>query len=196
MPGNKEALRFLNKLYHEGLIDPDFALLMDRESPHFQHNLVNGRIAAASPNTNEPVYMGYLADLQKQDPNAILTPIDPFTTEEGLTPKRILPQNGMYIMIPKSSQNAEAAMKYLNWMAQPEHYITLQNGIEGETYEMKDGVPVTLDTEESKRLLYNYIDYCIILNGKFVSPDDHERNIKANAADPNDESFTIKSIEL
>src|SRR5690606_25409931 len=39
-------------------------------------------------------------------------------------------------------------------------------------------------------------DYCIILNGKFVSPDDHERNIKANAADPNDESFTIKSIEL
>lgn len=194
MPGNKEAYRFLNKLYHEGLVDPNFMLLMDRESLQFQHDLINGKIGAATTNTNEPVYMGYLAELQKQDPRARLTPIDPFTTPDGSTPKAILPQNGMYIMVPKTSQNAEVAIQYLNWMAQPEHYMTLQNGIEGQTYEMIDGVPVMMDTEQAKQMLYNYFDYCIILNGKYVGTTDPVLNMKANAFHPKYEAFTQQSI--
>ncbi|GBF72316.1 ABC transporter substrate-binding protein [Paenibacillus sp. 598K] len=195
LPGSREAYRFLNKLYHEGLIDPDFALQMDKDTHQFQKNLVNGRIGAATPNTNEPVYMGYLAELQSNDPKARLTPIDPFTTPQGKRPKPVLPQNGMYIMVPRSSANAEAAIRYLNWMAEPEHYLTLQNGILGVTYEMVDGLPVALDNEESNRMLYNYFDYCILLNGKFVHPTDEALNRKANASDPRYESFTVKSIE-
>jgi len=193
MPGNKEAFRFLNKLYHEGLIDPNFHL--DRFSQQFQKDLVNGRVGAGTPNVNEPVYMGYLRELQKNEPHAVLTPIDPFTTANGKRPKPILEQTGMLIMVPKASPNAEAAVKYLNWMAQPEHYITLQNGIEGVTYEMKNGIPVTLQNEEANRTLYNYFDYCIILNGKFVSAADDELNLKANITDSRYEQFTTKSIE-
>ncbi len=192
MPGNKEAFRFLNKLYHEGLIDPDFPL--DRFAQQFKKDLVNGRVGAGTPNTNEPVYMGYLAELKNNDPNALLTPIDPFTNANGKRIKPVLESTGMYIMVPKNSKNAEAAVRYLNWMAQPNNYITLQNGIEGITYEMKNGLPVTLDNEEAKRMLYNYFDYCLIINGKFVSPSDEQLNVRANAFDPEFESFTMKSI--
>lgn len=193
MPGNKEAFRFLNRLYHEGLIDPDFHL--DRFAQQFQKDLVNGRVGAATPNTNEPVYMGYLAELQRNDPNATLTPIDPFTSASGEKPKPILEKTGMYIMVPKTSKNAEAAIKYLNWMAQPENIITLQNGVEGVTYRMEDGVPVTLENEDADRLLFNYFDYCIILNGKYVSSQDERMNLKANASNARFEEFTRKSVE-
>lgn len=196
MPGNKEAFRFLNKLYHEKLIDPDFALHMNRDTQYFQKDLVGGRIGAATPNTNEPVYMGYLAELQKNDPNAILTPIDPFTSSDGKRRKPVFQGHGMFIMVPKSSNNAEAAIKYLNWMAQPEHYMTLQNGFEGVTYQMEDGLPVTLDNEEARQMLYNYFDYCIIINGKLVDVDNEELNILANATDEKYREFTLKSIEF
>jgi len=192
MPGNKAAYRFLNKLYHEGLIDPDFPL--DRFAQQFQKDLVNGRVGAGTPNTNEPVYMGYLAELRKNDPGALLTPIDPFTNANGKKMKPVLEKTGMYIMVPKSSKNAEAAVKYLNWMAQPDNYITLQNGIEGVTYEMKDGLPVILNNEDAKRMLYNYFDYCIIINGKYISNTDKQLNVRANASDPDYEDFTVKSI--
>ncbi|MUG46721.1 extracellular solute-binding protein [Paenibacillus woosongensis] len=193
MPGNKEAFKFLNQLYHEGLIDPDFHL--DRYAQQFQKDLVNGRVGAATPNTIEPVYMGYLAELQKNDPNAILTPIDPFTNANGKKTKPILEKTGMYIMVPKTSRNAEAAIKYLNWMAQPENYITLQNGIEGVTYEMENGLPVTLENDDANTLLFNYFDYCIILNGKYVSSTDEQLNLKANASIPSFEDFALQSVE-
>jgi putative aldouronate transport system substrate-binding protein len=194
MPGNKEAFRFLNRLYNEGLLRRDFAL--DQFSQQFRKDLVNGRVAGGTTNTNEPVYMGYLADLQARDPDAILTPIDPFTGRDGRKRKPLLEKTGMYIMVPAHSKNAEAAVKNLNWMAQPEHYTTLQNGIPGVTYELKDGLPVMLDNEETKRMLYNYFDYCIILNGKFVSAEDMALNVRANTvSDPRYESFTQKCIE-
>lgn len=195
MPGNKEAYRFLNKLYSEGLIDQDFALQMNKDTQQFQKDLINGRIGAATPNTNEPVYMGYLAELQKNDPNAKLTPIDPFADVSGKHPKPIYPPNGLYIMVPKTSKNAEAAMKYLNWMAKAENVIALQNGTEGKTFKMENGIPFTLDNEEAKQTLYNYFDYCIILNGKYVSSTDEKLNIEANASDPNYKDFTVASIE-
>jgi len=194
MPGNKEAFRFLNKMYNEGLLRRDFAL--DQFSQQFRKDVVNGRVGGGTTNTNEPVYMGYLADLHARDPDAVLTPIDPFASPDGRTPKPMLEKTGMYIMVPSNSKNVEAAVKYLNWMAQPEHYTTLQNGIPGVTYELKDGLPVMLDNDETKRTLYNYFDYCIILNGKFVSPEDPELNVRANVVfDPRYESFTRKSLE-
>lgn len=194
LPGNKEAYRFLNKMYNEGLIDPDFPLTKDTQK--FQKDLISGRVGAGTVNTNEPVYQAYLAEVYKADPKAKLVPIDPFSTPDGKHPKPLYPLNGIYIFVPKTSKNAEAVVKYLDWMAQPENILVLQNGTEGKTYEMKDGVPVTLDNDEAKQTLYNFSDYSIILNGKYVSSTDDKLNIAANASDPKFKDFTISSIEL
>ncbi|CAM4237791.1 extracellular solute-binding protein [Paenibacillus alkaliterrae] len=195
MPGNKEAYRFLNKMYNEGLMDPDFPLSMGKDNNLFTKYLLNGQIGAATTNTNEPVYMGYLAELQKADPNARLSVIDPFTDVNGKTPKPAYSPLGIYMLVPKASERAEEVIKYLNWMAEPKNILVLQNGTEGVTYTMNDGIPVTLDNDEAKNLLYNYFDYCIILNGKYVSFTDERLNIAANASDPNFRDFTVKSVE-
>ncbi|OXM86720.1 extracellular solute-binding protein [Paenibacillus rigui] len=196
LPGNKEAHRFLNKLYNEGLIDKDFPLTMNKDFQKFQKDLISGMVGAGTANTNEPIYQGYLAEVYKADPKAKLIPIDPFTSPDGKHPKAVYPPNGLYMFVPKSSKNAEAVVKYLDWMAQPKNILALQNGTEGKTYEMKDGVPQTLDNEEAKQTLYNYPDYSIILNGKFVSATDENLNIAANASDPKFKDFTISSIKL
>lgn len=195
MPGNKEAFQFMNKMYNEGLLDKDFPLGIGKDTNEFQKNMVNSLVGAGTTNTNEPVYMGYLAELMANDPNAKLTLIDPFKNSQGKTTKPMYSPNGAYIIVPKTSQRAEEVVKYLDWMAKPENILRLQNGTEGETFEFVDGIPNTLDNDVAKNLLYNYFDYCIILNGKYVSNDDNLLNIAANAFDPNFKDFTIASID-
>jgi putative aldouronate transport system substrate-binding protein len=194
-PGSKEGYRLLNQMYNEGLIDPDFAL-HDDFSQHFAQQVVNGIAGAATPNTNEPVYNGYYTNLKANNPDAVLEAIDPFSTPDGKHPKPIYEPIGAYLMIPAASKNAVAAVKYLNWMADPANILVLQNGEEGVSYKMSDeGLPVLLDTPEAQNLLYNYYDYCIILNGKYVSTEDPNKNIAANAFDLNFKDFTVKSIQ-
>lgn len=195
MPGAKDGYKLLNQLYNEGLIDPDFALASDF-SQEFPQQVVNSIVGSATPNTNEPVYGGYYENLVKNNPNAVLEPIDPYSTPDGKHPKPIYEPIGAYIMVPASSKNAEAAVKYLNWMADPANILVLQNGEEGLSYKMdEEGLPVLLDTPESQNLLYNYFDYCIILNGKYVSTEDPDKNIAANAFNPQFKDFTVKSIQ-
>lgn len=194
-PGSKEGFRLLNSMYHEGLIDPDFAMA-DDFSQQFAQQVVTGIAGAGTTNTNEPVYNGYYANLRANNPDAVLEAIDPFTTPDGKRPKPMYEPIGAYIMVPAFSENAEIAVKYLDWMARPENILVLQNSIEGVSYTMsEEGYPVLLDTPEAHTLLYNYYDYCIILNGKFVSPDDPYKNIAANAFDLEFKDFTINSIE-
>jgi putative aldouronate transport system substrate-binding protein len=194
-PGSKDGYKLLNQMYNEGLIDPDFAL-HDDFSQHFAQQVVNGIAGAATPNTNEPVYNGYYANLKANNPDAVLEAIDPFSTPDGKHPKPIYEPIGAYLMIPAASKNAEAAVKYLNWMADPANILVLQNGEEGVSYKMSDeGLPVLLDTPEAQNLLYNYYDYCIILNGKYISTQDPNMNIAANAFDLNFKDFTVKSIQ-
>lgn len=194
-PGSKEGYRLLNQMYNEGLIDPDFAL-HDDFSQHFAQQVVNGIAGAATPNTNEPVYNGYYSNLKANNPDAVLEAIDPFSTPDGKHPKPIYEPIGAYLMVPAASKNAEAAVKYLNWMADPANILVLQNGEEGVSYKLSDeGLPVLLDTPEAQNLLYNYYDYCIILNGKYISTEDPNKNIAANAFDLNFKDFTVESIQ-
>ncbi|AFH61584.2 extracellular solute-binding protein [Paenibacillus caseinilyticus] len=192
-PGNKEAYRFLNKLYNEGLISPDFAL--DKDGKKFQADLVNGKVGFTVTNTNEPVYMAYYSTLQKNVPGATLLPVDPFTNYEGKHVKATYHKLSAHIMIPKSSKRAVEAVKFLNWMADYKVIFDLQNGTEGVTYKLgEDGIPVILDTEEAKRVMYNYLDYSMLINGKDMG--DPDKTLKANAADPRYKDFTMDSIRI
>lgn len=192
-PGNKEGYRFLNKMYNEGLISPDFAL--DRDGKKFQADIVNGLTGFAIANTNEPVYMGYINILYNNVPDAELVPIDPFTNSEGKRPKHIYNPYAAFMMVPKSSERAVEVVKFLDWMVAPEVRMVLQNGIEGVTYELdEEGIPYILQTEEANNIMYNWTDYSVMINGKDM--DDLEMTMKANAAIPEFREFTVQSFEI
>ncbi|MBB3111632.1 putative aldouronate transport system substrate-binding protein [Paenibacillus phyllosphaerae] len=170
LPGFKDGLQFMNKLYNEGLISKDFAL--DEDKKQIWQDVQNGLVGAYSEDAGE-LFFGYNSTYKNMQTNvsgATFTPIDPYTDAEGKHAKPGYAPNAMYIMIPKSSERAVEAIKYLDWMASEDHLFFMQNGVEGENYALEDGIPV-LDAEAPQDVqdrLYNYGDMAIIVNGKFI----------------------------
>lgn len=119
-------------------------------------------------------------DLKKNVPDAELVPIDPFANSKGEHSKMLYNPNGLYIFVPKSSERVVEALKYLDWMADPDVLFYLQNGQKGIHYtEDKNGIPtkvVPMDQVPEGKLA-NFIDLAIIVNGKEFG--DEKLNIEA-----------------
>ncbi|MNB71983.1 Lipoprotein LipO precursor [compost metagenome] len=173
LPGFKEGLRYMNKLYNAGLISKDFAL--DEDKKQLWQDVQNGLVGACTEDAGE-LYFEYNntnKNLETNVAGAKLTPIDLYTNSEGVTAKPGYTPNAMYIMIPKSSKHAVEAIKYLDWMASGNNLFFMQNGVEGENYTMVDGIPVAKADapQEISDRLYNYGDMAIIVNGKYIGDD-------------------------
>lgn len=70
-PGYKEGVRFLNKMYNEGLVDPDFMVDTDTGYSAFKALLTNGRTLAFGHDASAGG-PGGAEDLYKADPEAEL----------------------------------------------------------------------------------------------------------------------------
>ncbi|WP_419872939.1 extracellular solute-binding protein [Candidatus Pristimantibacillus sp. PTI5] len=180
LPGFKESLQFMNKLYNEGLINKDFGL--DKDKKKLGEDISTGKIGFFSEDDVNIYYQDGSYDLlQKNVKGAEIAAVDVYTNEEGMHAKPKYAPNGLYIMIPKSSERAVEAVKYLNWMATGDNLFNLQNGVVDENYTLVDGIPVAVEnpTEEAKNRMYNSGDMAIISNGKQLGS--MEKNLKARA---------------
>lgn len=178
LPGFKDAMAFMNKLYNEGLMSPDFSL--DKDKTKLSENVTKGLVGFFSEDDMNPYYPdGLYATLQKNNANAVLNAVDVYTNEEGKHPKPEYAPIGMYIMIPKASKHAAEAIKYLDWMASDNNLFQMQNGVENENYTLVNNVPV-MNAEASddvKNRIYNQGDMAIISNGKQLG--DADKNVEA-----------------
>ncbi|MDQ8733543.1 extracellular solute-binding protein [Paenibacillus sp. LHD-38] len=180
LPGFKDALQFMNKLYNEGLINKDFGL--DKDKKKLGEDISTGKIGFFSEDDVNIYYENGSYDLlQKNVPGAEIAAVDVYTNEEGKHAKPKYAPNGLYIMIPKSSERAVEAIKYLDWMTSGDNLFQIQNGIENENYTLVDGIPVAMEnpTEEALNRMYNVGDMAIISNGKQLGS--MEKNLKARA---------------
>lgn len=180
LPGFKDSLKFMNKLYNEGLISKDFGL--DKDKKKLGEDVSTGKVGFYSEDDINPFYdKGSYDVLQTNVPGALFASVDVFTNSEGKHAKPMYAPNGLYIMIPKSSERGVEAIKYLEWMATGDNLFKLQNGVEGENYTMVDDIPVTVEnpSEEALNRLYNGGDMVIISNGKQLG--NMEKNLKARA---------------
>lgn len=164
MPGHKDAVQFLNKLFNEGLMSPDFALDKDRKK--LDQDITNGMVGMYSEDAGNSYYNdGAIDVLAKNVASAKLVPVDPYTNEEGKHAKPAYAPTGIYIIVPKTSKHAAEAVQYLNWMAQKDPMFTLRFGVEGQNFTMVDGFPQLKDDEVTKNRLYNAGDMIMISNG-------------------------------
>ncbi len=183
MPGYKDYMQFMNKLYNEKLISPDFAI--DKTGKQAEADLSNGKGGVVCTNWDY-VYRstpGIETNLEKSVPGASLVPVSCFRNDQGKYPTALNSPNGFYIIVPKSSKNAELAVKYLNWMSDTKVTTFLQNGEEGVDYKMVDGIPQpttpsTLTGDKMMTSVQN-VDYDITSNGPELGSD--EKNLKATA---------------
>ncbi|MDR0563107.1 MAG: extracellular solute-binding protein [Spirochaetaceae bacterium] len=180
VPGYKDGIRFLNKLYNEGLIDKNFPLYKSEEE---QTNLIKSGFIGSMGHNWDQIYRSdakILADLQKNVPGADLVPIDAIRSSDGITHKAAYDPAGVNFFIPASCKNPEAALRYINWLARFENYHFLQIGPEGVVHDIVDGIPKL--KVASGLWIQNSaqnIDYTIMMNG--LDLGDEALNAKALA---------------
>lgn len=193
-PGNKDTLKFLNKLYNEKLISPDFAL--DKTAKQADADVTNGKVGFFSANWDYPLRQNISEPLKTNVPTANFVPIDTFKNDEGKYKKIAYNENGVNVFIPKSSKNAELAIKYLNWMSDPKVLFFLQYGQEGVNHKMVNDMPqVITQTGDNMQTSYLNLDFTLVVNG--VELGDQQKNIKALAASaPGYEAVAEKSYQI
>ncbi|NTV90127.1 MAG: extracellular solute-binding protein, partial [Clostridiales bacterium] len=172
LPGFRDGVGFLNKLYQEGLIDPEFDSYT--EGKDFADNVEKGRIGFMTVDT-QVIYDyskgGYLDKLRENIPEASLEPVECFLNRDGKYLKSVYPNYGMFIMVPASSSGSEAdaAVEYLDWQASDEGLRLLKWGEPGKNYDLIDGIPEIgpgqLKINKLER--YNSDDYCLVWNGTY-----------------------------
>jgi len=143
-PRYKDALQYLNKLYSEGLLDPEYeGMKADvRDSRVMQE--VSGFMYGS--------YAGYLTKYNKmlkganKNPGfvAMVPPKGP-TGERNIIGKHNEIDPGRGTAITSTTKNAAQITKLMDYFYSKEGALLLYFGIEGDTYTMKDGVPTYTD---------------------------------------------------
>lgn len=143
--GYKQYLIFLNRLFEEGLLDQEFtSITPDGITAKAANNQLGGLIT----------YDGYGSLLTNDaiDPSketATFVPIKPLRGPFGYDPYNIevKPITGHFV-ISKSADNPEMAVKFLDTIMFNQAALDLlYYGIEGMTYEVRDGKKVVIDSE-------------------------------------------------
>ena len=132
-PGVKEGYRWLNKLYNNGLIQPDWAIYGDETE--WKSWISNGKVGVwAHAYWRELAKKESVEALYANHPEAEVVPIS-VTNNDGVAAlvDRYVPY-GMYMMVPVYSQHAAEAVMYIDWLSKYENFEYLAYGQEGEHY--------------------------------------------------------------
>ncbi|MDR1263470.1 MAG: extracellular solute-binding protein [Oscillospiraceae bacterium] len=200
--GYDDYVLFLNKLYNEGLVSPDFAL--DNNETHTKA-VAAGQAGGYTYNYDHPIRVspGILGTLNAFEPEADLVSVNAFesVTDPAKYYHAMYAPNGIFNFIPVYAKNPEAAVMYLDWLTDLDTLYFLQNGEEGKHHELdEEGVPILLDvTDETKFDSMQNIDYTLLTNGQEFS--DPSLLIKAqsysyqNYADKFEAMFDVAAID-
>lgn len=200
MPGFKDGLKFVNKMFNEGLVDPEFAL--DQQEKNFITNLTNGRIGFATTDTTKIYETGsgdILTNLQKNVAGAKLDPIETFKNSDGKYPKSSYPHYGMFVFVPKTSKpdEVQAAVDYLDWSSSDAGLKLLRWGEEGTNYTLKDGIPTVSPEQKAvnDKDRFNNGDLTLMWNGTYGATEDLIFKQVA-AADPKWGAATVTAMKM
>ena len=181
IPGVKEGIRYINKLYNEGLVSSEFYL--DSDGSMLDADIIRGAAGAYISNYDMAFrdVPGHSKELLQNVPEGKLVPFDPFkNVHTGKYTKEIYDPTGVKILNPVFSDATDEAIMYLNWMTDPDVIFHLQYGEEGIGHTYVDGIPKVLPVEGEKMFpSMQNIDYTLILNGVYF--EDDSKLIDANA---------------
>lgn len=169
-PGAKEGYRYLNRLYNDGLLNRDFAVIGDSDRSTYCEYIIDGHVGfwindAWFGVENDST----LAELYAREPQAEVIAVDILHASGRPSYKQIYSPAGMFIFVPSLSGHVDSAVKYLNWLADIDNHNTLIYGFEGEHYEWVDGIPTPIDIEYNLNTRISMKDLGIMYNG---SPDE------------------------
>lgn len=177
-PGYGEYFKWINKIYNEGLMDPEYFVNVTNDNA-MKEDFVNGRIGCFELNVNynvDSLRGSLLKVLQQTDPKADVISIPPLKNiHDGQIYNKTYPINGAFTFVPKTSKNVEAAITYLDWLGTMEGGFTLFHGFEGEHFKYDENrVPAVIDADyNAKDKDWTRHDLFLIGNqGYYKTPED------------------------
>ncbi len=171
-PGSKDGLQQLNTWYNDGLITQDFPT--DTAEDVFLADVANGEVGFVLDDTthiwDSTAVLNTTLGIQPT-----FVPCMPFELSDGSYRTPYEYRYAMFVMIPASTNEEKtvAAMKYLNWMADPEVAVQIRYTPDLTYNEL--GVAVEPSTEEKEAAGYpgTLDDLCIMtLNFDWVNDFD------------------------
>lgn len=133
-PGYLDAVKYINKLYKEGLIDPEFATVPALQS---YEKLWNGKMGAYNFNADGITQNWLPRYVEEPKPEFVYTVIKGPNGEGGYL-KPVVEDSAPYTVISSKAKNPEAAMKVLDFLVSEEGYTLTWAGLEGVQYEWND----------------------------------------------------------
>lgn len=137
----KKYLQVSNELYNLGITNPEYYITADED---WKADFVNGNAFNYSQYIS--ANMDFLTSFYENNPDAELAIVPADAEYAGSYGYRT--DNPFGMIIGFSSQATEdelkAAWMYMEWMTQEDNLFTMQWGIEGENYNVVDGLPVSV----------------------------------------------------
>lgn len=158
-PGAVDGIRQLNEWYNQGLLSKDFAT--DTTEDIYKAQVSAGNVGFVLDDTSAPWELTSV--LNSNLGHETFIPIQCFELEDGSYRTPFEPRFGMFIMVPKSSEDkVDACMKYLNWQADPQIAENIEYSPDHQQDE--NGVPKALTESELQEKGYpgTCADLCIV----------------------------------
>ncbi|WJH33822.1 extracellular solute-binding protein [Paenibacillus sp. CC-CFT747] len=160
----RAMLTYLAKLYKAGLIQKDFATATEDQ---FNQNRKNGK------DLIDFQYVSHVISLEKQSKDQDWDYAKAFVKDEAFGKNPVMFKGPDFALFGSIFSNKLAdqpdklnrLLQYLDWASTPEGTLFNQMGVEGLTYEMKDGLPVYKGDLDRKKVLEQYgFDYYLTKN--------------------------------
>lgn len=139
----KDVLVWLNKLYNEELLDPNFQTL---DNATHNSNFMNG-ISGMTISSNGGIST-FISTMKEQNPDFDVAGVAPLVAKDGDKPLSThydTAVTGVILTMSPSCKNKEAAAKFINYGYTEEGQLLFNFGIEGESYNMVNGYPTYTD---------------------------------------------------
>lgn len=142
--GAVEGIKKMNQLYNDGLIYNDF--VSDTNEDIWRQEISSGNAGFVLSDRTQPWELFEAA--KADDPTVDFQAVSTFELSDGSYRNPAEPYYGMFIMVPQNrSEMANAAVKYLNWMADPAVAEDILYSPDHSNTE--NGVPIPLTEEEA-----------------------------------------------
>jgi putative aldouronate transport system substrate-binding protein len=153
-PEYKEYLTFMNKLYDEGLLDPDFPI---NTSSTITEKIAAGRVGYYT-GWVDPARDFQLNMTSEGKDGTYFQGIEPFIAPDGV--KRIATQKGLFMigMIPDNSEKAADVLQFIDNYLEPASFKQMIHGEEGVDYRIENGkeIPITPAFDENRGNLFAF----------------------------------------
>lgn len=182
MPAFKDALAYMRKLYQEGLLEPEYTVLT-RDTYMEKKNANRYGVEGWWFTELDPAVSTWSSDFFKSNPDATFDMINWFEGPDGVRAFAANYQTPAAVIF-KDSENAAECVQYLDYLVSEDGYNLAVMGIEGEHWNMVDGVPVrnTYTDAENKQIGFNMLKWMCMRQYVPNSTDQRYKDFVQNSA--------------